>query len=155
MSIHTKQSASGFIASDPQLTYGKEGVPRFYARFGQEHYRREENGTYTQLEPTFHNLVMYRKTAEWAMQHFVNGDRFIAGGYTHEYTYEKDGQQRGGEEFVATTIGHDGPRSRYTVDRTPRPDRALDRDSPAVDRGQAFTAPDRAATAPEPAAIAR
>lgn len=155
MSIHTKQSVSGFIASDPLLTYGKTGVPRFYARFGQKHYRQEENGTYSEVEPTFHNLVIFHKTAEWAMRNLINGDRFIAGGYTREYIHEKDGQQRGGEEFVATTIGHDGPRSRYTVDRTPRHDRALDRDSPGADRGQAFASPERAAAAPEPVAIAR
>ena len=68
MTIRTQQSISGFIASDPQLTETDRGEARFYARFGQENYRHESDGTFTKLETSFHNLVIYRATAERAYE---------------------------------------------------------------------------------------
>lgn len=174
MAIRTQDSISGFIASDPQLTYGDSGVARFYARFGQENYRQEEDGTFTQLEPSFHNLVLFRKTAEHAYEQFAKGDRFVAEGFIREYTYERDGQQVGGEEFVAKKIGHDTARSHYQVDRTPRQDapaqqQATTRQAPAQqapagqeaparrtpEQAQPFAAPPRPAHQPTNSAIAR
>lgn len=120
MAIRTQESLSGFIATDPQLTYTDRGEARFYARFGQENYRREQDGTFTKLEPDFGNLVMYRATAERAHERFTKGDQFVAEGYTHDYEYERDGQPIAGTEFVVKKIGHDTARTRYDVDRAPR-----------------------------------
>ncbi|WP_152363191.1 single-stranded DNA-binding protein [Microlunatus speluncae] len=120
MPIHTQQSISGFIATEPRLTYTASGVARFYARFGQEHYRREADDSFTKLEPTFSNLVMYNASAERAYDRFTKGDSFVAEGKINTYDYERDGQQIAGEEFVARKIGHDTARTRYDVDRTPR-----------------------------------
>lgn len=120
MAIRTQESLSGFIATDPQLTYTERGEARFYARFGQENYRREQDGTFTKLEPDFGNLVMYRATAERAYERFSKGDQFVAEGYTHDYEYERDGQQITGTEFVVKKIGHDTARTRYDVDRSSR-----------------------------------
>lgn len=92
MAIRTQQSISGFIASDPQLTQTAKGSPRFYARVGQEHFRREDDGTITRLEPTFHNLVAFRATAERAHERFTKGDSFVAEGYVRPYTSDRDGQ---------------------------------------------------------------
>lgn len=131
MAIRTQQSISGFIASEPQLNYTERGEARFYARFGQESYRREEDGSFTKLEPSFHNLVMYRATAERAYERFAKGDSFVAEGYAHDYSYERGGEQISGEEFVAKKIGHDTARTRYDVDRTPRhQDVAAEYDAP-------------------------
>ena len=58
MSIHTQESVSGFVATDPKLTTSANGNQRLYFRFGQEHFRREEDGSFTQLETSFHHLVM-------------------------------------------------------------------------------------------------
>ena len=120
MAIRTQQSISGFIASDPQLNYTSKGEARFYARIGQQHFRREGDGTFTRLEPTFHDLVAFRATAERAHERFAKGDSFVAEGYVHPYTSERDGQSTDVEEFVAKKIGHDAARTRYQVDRTPR-----------------------------------
>lgn len=130
MAIHTQQSISGFIASDPQLSYTARGEARFYARVGQEHYRREPDGTFTELDPTFHDLVAYRATAERAHTRFAKGDSFVAEGYTHPYEYERDGQSVQGEEFVAKKIGHDLARTAYEVDRT-RGQSVVEQDAPA------------------------
>lgn len=131
MAIHTQESFTGFIASDPQLSHTGKGEARFYARVGQEHYRREPDGSFTELETTFHDLVAYRATAERAHERFAKGDSFVAEGYTHPYEYERDGQTVQGEEFVAKKIGHDLARTGYDVDRSPRNTRAAEGATPA------------------------
>lgn len=118
MAIHTKQSLSGFIASDPQLTITELGDARFYVKIGQEHFRRENDGSFTQTETTFHDLVTFRKTAERAQSRFAKGDKFVAEGYTRKYDRaDSHGQIVPAEEFVANKIGHDLARTNYTVER--------------------------------------
>lgn len=134
MAIRTQESVSGFIANDPQLTRTENGDARFYARFGQENYRREEDGSFTKLETSFHSLVMYRTSAERAYERFTKGDNFVAEGYQHTYTYERDDQKIEGDEFVAKKIGHDTARTQYDVDRTPR-------NAPERGQSKAFDAP--------------
>ncbi|MCA0379909.1 MAG: single-stranded DNA-binding protein [Actinobacteria bacterium] len=138
MTIRTQQSISGFIASDPQLTETDRGEARFYARFGQENYRHENDGTFTKLETSFHNLVMYRATAERAYERFVKGDSFVAEGYLHPYSYEREGQNLEGEEFVAKKIGHDTARTQYSVDRSSR---SGVHDVPSRGQSRTFDAP--------------
>lgn len=128
MAIRTQESFSGFIASDPQLSYTAKGEARFYARVGQEHYRKEPDGSFSELDPTFHDLVAYRATAERAHERFAKGDSFVADGYTHPYEYERDRETVQGEEFVAKKIGHDLARTRYAVDRSRTP-RAVEQDA--------------------------
>ena len=120
MSIHTQESVSGFVTSEPQLTVSANGNPRLYFRFGQEHFRREEDGSFTQLESSFHHLVMFGRSAERASERFAKGDNFIAEGYQRPVSYEREGQSVESEEFVAKRIGHDAARTRYQVDRSPR-----------------------------------
>jgi single-strand DNA-binding protein len=117
MAIHTQQSLSGFIVTDPELTITSKGEARFYAKIGQEHFQRNDDGSFTQLESTFHNLVQYRKAAERSYERFQKGDNFVAEGYVHEYDHDVDGQPQHGEEFVAKKIGHDAARQNYTVNR--------------------------------------
>ncbi|MFT4264085.1 MAG: single-stranded DNA-binding protein [Nocardioides sp.] len=119
MSIPTQMSLTGFIASDPQLTSTKDGTARFYARIGVEHARKEPDGTFTPIEPSFHDMVLFGATAEKAHAWFRKGDSFVSSGYAHEYDVERDGKTVTREEFVARRIGHDAARTRYEVDRTP------------------------------------
>ena len=145
MPIHTQQSAAGFIVTDPQLTYTKQNEARLSFRFGQEHFQRQDDGSFTQLDNTFHDLAIYRKSAENAHELFKKGDKFIAEGYVREYDYEFEGQPQHGEEFVAKRIGHDSLRHPYTVDRTRR--------APAAGVEASQDAP--AAEEPEPAKTGR
>ena len=78
MTIRTKESLSGFIASDPELTFTSKGDARLYMRVGQPQARFEEDGTFTNLDPAFTDLVMFRKSAELAHAQFRKGDNFIA-----------------------------------------------------------------------------
>ncbi|NCD17540.1 MAG: single-stranded DNA-binding protein, partial [Actinobacteria bacterium] len=87
---------------------------------GKEHFRREDDGSFTQTETTYHHLVMFGRSAEHAHANFAQGDNFVAEGYTRPVSYERNGQAIEGEEFVAKKIGHDAARTRYEVDRTPR-----------------------------------
>ncbi len=146
MAIQTQESLSGFIASDPQVRETSKGDARFYARIGKEHFRREDDGSFTQTETTYHHMVMFGRSAELADARFAKGDNFIAEGYTRPVSYERDGQNVEGEEFVAKKIGHDLARTRYDVDRTPR--RA------AVERtAAAFEAPGRPVPAAQSSAL--
>lgn len=134
MAIQTQQSFSGFVASDPQLTRTENGDPRLFAKVGKEHYRQELDGSFIQLETTFHNLVAFKAAAEQGHARLSKGDKFVAEGYVREYTHERDGQAVEGEEFIARRLGHDMARTRYEVDRTPR--RAAGRDAPAFEPPQ-------------------
>jgi single-stranded DNA-binding protein len=129
MAITTRESVSGFIASEPQLSFTQNGDARFYARIGQEHAQRADDGTFTQLEPTFTDLVLFGKSAERAYGKFQKGDPFLAEGQARSYTQNVDGNLVERDQFVARRIGHDNNRSTYTVDRT-RPER----EAPATDR---------------------
>jgi single-strand DNA-binding protein len=120
MALHTQQSISGFIASEPQRTVTENGDARFYARIGQPHFRRNDDGTFTELEPSFHDMVAYRATAERALTRFAKGDSFVAEGYTRTFPIERDGQVIESEEFIAKKIGHDIARTNYEVDRNRR-----------------------------------
>ena len=119
MTIPTQMSLQGFIATAPQLNFTGNGVARFYARVGVEHFRKETDGSFTKLDPTFHNMVMFKATAERAYARFRVGDSFVASGYINEYEFDKNGQNKAREEFVARRVGHDTARTRYEVDRSP------------------------------------
>ena len=119
MTIPIQMSLHGFIAAAPQINFSSQGAARFYARVGVEHFRKETDGSFTKLEPTFHDLVAYAKTAERAHAKFKVGDNFVASGYINEYELDRNGQTQPREEFVARRIGHDLARTKYDVDRTP------------------------------------
>ena len=133
--LHVQQSVSGFIYTD-------RGDARFYVKIGQEHFTRNDDGTFTKQDTTFHDLVAYRRTAEHAHERFAKGDNFVAEGYVRDYTYtDAEGNQVEGSEFIARKIGHDLARTNYNVDRTRRG---------AADRGvetPAQAAPAQSATA--------
>jgi single-strand DNA-binding protein len=120
MALHTQESISGFIASDPQRSVTDKGDTRFYVRIGQPHFRRNDDGSFTELAPTFHDMVAYRATAEHAFERFAKGDSFVAEGYVRTFPIERDGQTIDGEEFVAKKLGHDIARTNYDVVRTRR-----------------------------------
>lgn len=109
MAIRTQQSLTGFIASDPQLSFTARGDARFYAKVGQEHFRREDDGTFTRTGVTLHDLVMYRKSAERAYERFAKGDNFVAEGYVHAYEYKRDGEAIEGEEFAPRNLATTRP----------------------------------------------
>ncbi|MET0843326.1 MAG: single-stranded DNA-binding protein [Mycetocola sp.] len=133
MTFHTQQSLSGFIASEPKRSVTESGTTCFYVRVGQHHFRREDGGTFTELEPTFHDLVAYRATAERALTRFSKGDSFIAEGYVRTFEVERDGAVIEREEFVAKKIGHDLARTNYAVDRARRSAAGTERDAPGVE----------------------
>lgn len=136
MSIPTQMSLSGFIATVPELHHTNAGAPRFYVRIGCEHHRREADGSFTKLDPTFHDLVAFDQTALRSYERLSKGDSFVASGYVHEYEVDRNGTSVVREEFVARRIGHDLARTTYDVRRRelqpPEPTRASARQAPAV-----------------------
>ena len=92
-----------------------------YIKVGQEHFTKNPDGSFTQQETTFHDLVMFNRSAEKAAALFAKGDKFIAEGEVKGYTVrDEDGVEAQREEFHAKKMGHDLSVTRYTVDRSPR-----------------------------------
>ena len=98
MAIRTHQSISGFVASDPQLSQTERGDARLYLKVGIEHYRKEPDNTFTQLETTFHDLIAYRGAAEQGAERLAKGDNIIADGRVRDYSYERGGERYEGED---------------------------------------------------------
>lgn len=117
MSIPTQMSLVGFIASDLDLHFTAAGAEYLRLRVGIEQWRREADGTFTKLDPTFHDMVAFESTARETYARFRKGDSFVASGYVHEYEVERDGTTVVKEEFVARKIGHDINKTAYEVQR--------------------------------------
>ena len=122
MPIRTNDSLTGFIAAEPRLTTTENGDARLWARIGQEQWRMNPSGIFTQTGIEFTDLVAYRKTAERAYQRFAKGDRFIAEVSRRVYEgVDEHGHTIPREEYVVHKIGHDTARTNYTVTRRTTP----------------------------------
>ncbi|WP_061942675.1 single-stranded DNA-binding protein [Brevibacterium ravenspurgense] len=142
----------GHIAGDPRLTHSeKTGTPRFYARVGVDHWRREDDGTFTKTDRTFHDLAVRYKAAEAAIELFKKGDDFIATGRFEKFTDPTSGAER--EEFRADTLTPNPVSTRLVIDREPRNGPA--RQAPGADRSQAFERPEQSSQARETATLGR
>jgi single-stranded DNA-binding protein len=118
MSMPTQMSLVGFVASAPELHFTSEGKECCRLRVGVEQWRKEVDGEFTKLDPTFHDMVAFESTARETYARFRKGDCFIASGYVHEYEVERAGQPTAiREEFVARKIGHNTNRTAYEVQR--------------------------------------
>lgn len=120
MSIPTQRSLAGFVVSDPDLHFTSAGAEYVRVRVGVEQWRKEADATFTQLEPTFHDMVAFEATARELHARFRRGDSFVASGHVHEY--ETAGRNSGDatvvrEEFVARKIGHNATKTTYEVHR--------------------------------------
>ncbi|WP_146605295.1 single-stranded DNA-binding protein [Jiangella anatolica] len=117
MAIKVSQSINCFVASDPRLTF-HDGKARLYARIGINHAEPKEGGGWNDLEPTFHDLVMFGKSAERSYEMLRKGDNVIAQGSVQTRpTVDDDGQEEEVEQFVAKRIGHDINLTTYAVQR--------------------------------------
>ncbi len=125
MSIPTQMSLVGFVASAPELHFTKDGAECCRLRVGVEQWRKEVDGEFTQLDPTFHDMVAFESTARETYARFRKGDSFVASGYVHEYEVERPGERSViKEEFVSRKIGHNANKTAYEVQRrrlTPAP----------------------------------
>jgi len=117
MTIPVQQSLAGFIASDADVSFTDAGITRVHFRAGVEHWRREHDRTFTKLDNSFHDLLIFGKTAERAAARFRKGDQFVAHGYVD--TRPAEPPARPSEVFIARKIGHDLARTAYDVNRTP------------------------------------
>ena len=117
MSIPTHQSLAGFIAADPDLHFTTAGAEYVRLRVGVEQWRKEVDGTFTKLDPTFHDMVAFESTARETYARFRRGDSFVASRYIHEYEVDRQGGSVIKEEFVARKIGHNANKTAYEVQR--------------------------------------
>jgi single-strand DNA-binding protein len=118
MSIPTQMSLVGFVASAPELHFTKDGAECCRVRVGVEQWRKEVDGEFKKLDPTFHDMVAFESTARETYARFRKGDSFVASGYVHEYEVERPGERSViKEEFVARKIGHNANKTAYDVQR--------------------------------------
>ena len=118
MSIPTQMSLVGFVASAPELHFTKDGAECCRLRVGVEQWRKEVDGDFTKLDPSFHDMVAFESTARETYARFRKGDSFVASGYVHEYEVERPGERSViKEEFVARKIGHNANKTAYHVQR--------------------------------------
>lgn len=126
--IPTRESLAGFIASEPVLGTTRAGEARWYARVGVEHWTKDRDGIFTELAPSFHDMVAYGPLATRLEGRFRKGDTFVAHGTTRAYPSTRAGEDEMALEFVARRIGHDITRTRYTVQRGPSANHPAGRD---------------------------
>lgn len=119
MAIPVQQSLAGFIASAADVSFTDAGIAQVRFRVGVEHWHREQDGTFTKLENSFHDLLIFGRTAERAADRFRKGDQFVAHGHVQTRYAEPPAQPTEREVYVARKIGHDLARTAYDVDRTP------------------------------------
>jgi single-strand DNA-binding protein len=118
MSIPTQMSLVGFVASAPELHFTKKGDECCRLRVGVEQWRKEVDGTFTKLDPTFHDMVAFESTARETYARFRTGDSFVASGYIHEFEVERRGAASViKEEFVARKIEQNANKTDYLVQR--------------------------------------
>ena len=118
MSIPTQMSLVGFVATAPELHFTKDGAECCRLRVGVEQWRKEVDGDFMKLDPTFHDMVAFESTARETYARFRKGDSFVASGYVHEYEIERPGERSViKEEFVARKIGHNANKTAYEVQR--------------------------------------
>jgi single-strand DNA-binding protein len=139
MAIHTQESLSGFIASEPQLTETEQGRREVLRPHRQGALPPEDDGSFTQTETTFHHLVMFGRSAEHAHANFAKGDNFVAEGYTRRSatsaTARRSRARSSSPRRSATTPP--APATRWTAPRATRAGRDA----------AAYEPPQRAATA--------
>lgn len=149
MSIKNATVMVCHIASDPRLTYSeKTGTPRFYARVGVDHWRREEDGTFTKLERTFHDLALRYKAGEVAKELYRKGDDVIATGRFEKFADPETGVERKSSEPTHSARTRSAPGSLSTVSREARPSSATPWAWIAARRSSAPNSPRRHASQP-------
>lgn len=146
MPIPTKPGISGFIRFDPELTYTKDNVARFYAPVGIKQSVQDAEGQWHEVEPYRTSLVMFGPSAERAYEQFKAGDDFIAEGRERTYTQTVDGKEVERDQFRASRIGHDNNLTTYAVDRT-----SAGRSNPGREATSRETTRDEPAADAEPA----
>jgi len=63
MSIPTQMSLVGFVVSAPEFHFTKQGAECCQLRVGVEQWCKEVDGSFTKLDPTFHDMVAFESTA--------------------------------------------------------------------------------------------
>jgi hypothetical protein len=131
MAIHTQESLSGFIASDPQLTETEKGDARLYE--GRQGALPQGGGRLVHADRRRPSTTSSR-SARRAGSTTRTSPRATTSSPRATSASKLRAQRPGveGEEFIAKKLGHDLARTRYEVDRTPR--RIIRRDAAAFDR---------------------
>lgn len=109
-------SVTGYVATQPKLSYTRSGEKTVYMRVGWTPRRRDrKTGEWTDQPTSFISVICFRKVAENAALCLRRGDPVILKGtlQVREHS-EESAPRRQVVEVVAESIGHDLARG-YTV----------------------------------------
>lgn len=109
-------SVTGYVATQPKLSYTRSGEKTVYMRVGWTPRRRDrKTGEWTDQQTSFISVICFRKVAENAALCLRRGDPVILKGtlQVREHS-EGSAPRRQVVEVIAESIGHDLTRG-YTV----------------------------------------
>lgn len=99
----------GNVTKDVELKMSKAGKPILKFSIATNHSQKNADGTYTDI-PTFHNVVVFGKIADWLSKNLHRGSKvYVDGRLTNtEYTDKAGVVKRWVEVFANNCIPMDG-----------------------------------------------
>jgi len=96
----------GNLTRDPELRFSAKGTPWATCGLAVNRRTRHEDGSWTEEEPEFFELVTFGDTAEHLAECVTKGDRVVATGKLEEDTWTgRNGDQRVTQKLVVDEVG--------------------------------------------------
>ena len=106
MSETERVTLVGNLTADPELRYTPSGLPVTSLRLALTPRSRQEDGTWTDGETTFHTVNVWRDQAEHATDTLAKGARVIVVGRPKERSWtDQDGTEHHVTEVDADELG--------------------------------------------------
>jgi single-strand DNA-binding protein len=106
MSETERLTLVGNLTADPELRYTTSGLPVTSLRVAVTPRTRQEDGTWTQGETSFHTINVWRDQAEHAVDSLTKGARVIIVGRPKERSWtDADGTDHQVAEVDAEEVG--------------------------------------------------
>jgi len=93
------------VVADPELRFSDKGTSWLKVRGVAKDRTRDSNGSWTDGEPIFLDIIISGKSGENLFESIAKGDSIMVSGKLKQREYEKDGQKRTVIEIRADNIG--------------------------------------------------
>ena len=96
----------GNTTRDPELRFSTKGTPWAVTGLAVNRRTRHDDGTWTEEEPEFYELVCFGDMAEHVAECVVKGDRIVATGKLEDDGWtDRNGEMRTTHKLVADEVG--------------------------------------------------
>jgi single-strand DNA-binding protein len=110
----------GNLTADPELRFTPSGKAVANVRIAVNH-RTKSGDDWTDGEPTFYDITLWEKTAEYAAESLRKGDRILVNGLVHTEAWtDSDGAKRTKQVIDSAEIGASLRFGTVEVNRTKR-----------------------------------